>query len=87
MFCIMLFVEFKKDRVQFKHIQSERIFFGRATKFLVMKNCYRKVVFVFLILFVLTDAILLNFDLQKRPPLKVGSDLVELIDIDHIFLK
>ena len=46
-----------------------------------------KVVFVYMILFVLRDAILLNMDLQKRPPLNIGSDLVELIDIDHIFLK
>ena len=37
MFYIMLFIESKKDRVQFKN--SERIFFGQATKFLVMKNC------------------------------------------------
>ena len=41
----------------------------------------------FLILFVLMDATLINLDLQKRPPLMVRSDLVELIDIHHIFLK
>ena len=52
-----------------------------------MKNCYRKVVFVFLILFVLMDAILLNLDLQKSPSLKVGFDLVESIGFDHRFLK
>ena len=40
-----------------------------------------------LILFVLMDAILQNLDLQKSPPLKVGLDLIELIDIHHIFLK
>ena len=41
----------------------------------------------FLILFVLTDAILLNLDLQKSPSLKVGFDLVESIGFDHRFLK
>ena len=40
-----------------------------------------------MILFVLTDAILLNVDLQKSPSLKVEFDLVELIGFDHIFLK
>ena len=44
-------------------------------------------VFVFFILFVLRDAILLNLDLRKWPLLKVTSDLTELMDIDHIFLK
>ena len=41
----------------------------------------------FLILFVLTKAILQNLDLQKSSPLKVGFDLVELINIHHTFLK
>lgn len=43
----------------------EQILFDQGTKFLVMKNCDRKVVFV------LTDSILQNLDLQKSPPLKV----------------
>ena len=41
----------------------------------------------FSVLSALMDAILLNLDLQKKQLLKVGSNLVELIDIDHTFLK
>ena len=33
--------------MQFQDLQSEHIFFGRATKFLVMKNWYKKVLSVF----------------------------------------
>ena len=40
-----------------------------------------------MISFVLTDAILLNLDLQKSPLLKVEFDLVESIGFDHRFLK
>ena len=38
----------KKDKVHFQDMQSEGIFCNQATKFLVMKNCYRNIVFVFL---------------------------------------
>ena len=52
-----------------------------------MKKWNRKVLFRFLILFILMGAILLNLDLQKSPSLKVGFDLVESIGFDHRFLK
>ena len=42
---------------------------------------------LFLILFDLMDAILLNLDLQKIPSLKVEFDLIESIGFDHRFLK
>ena len=51
-----------------------------------MKNCYRKVVFVFgFVCF--HERHLFNLDFQKSAPLKVGSDLVELIGIHYVFLE
>ena len=46
-FLTILFIEAEKDKLQFKDLWSERIFFDQGTMFVIMKNCYGKVVSVF----------------------------------------
>ena len=63
---IVLITHSNKYKVHFKDLYG----WGNPTrpkaKFYIMKNWNKKVLFVFLILFVLIDAILLSLTLQKR---------------------